>query len=91
MRGSEIDAVRGVAVDELMIGCVGRTVSWTVHVRVIVTAARRSPQVMIGAQRAVQHERKRRHDRQDGRETPAQQLDETNHPRTGITLHLARF
>lgn len=65
----------------------------TVRVRAVtmrlamVVMARRRRHMMIGAQRSVQREGKRRHDRQTGRETPAQQLGETNHPRTGITLH----
>ena len=40
--------------------------------------------VMLGAQRAVRHERERRHDRQTGREASAQQMDESNHPRTEL-------
>jgi hypothetical protein len=73
--GSDVDAAHDVAIGELVIGGVGRGV--TVSVRVIVTATRR--QVMIGAKRAVQHEGKRRHDRKSGRETPSEQMNETNH------------
>ena len=83
MRGN-IDAARHVAIDELMVGCVGRTVA--VNVRVMVTTAACCRQVMIGAKCPVQHERKRRHDRQAGRQagrqTPELHVDVTNHPST---------
>ena len=49
-------------VDELMIVTVGRAVAMSVRVIVAVAGARR--QMMIGAERAVRDERKRRHDRQ---------------------------
>jgi len=79
MRGGEIGTVRNIAMDELMIGRAGMTVS----VRMIVTAARRRrAQVMVGAQRTIRHKGKRRRDRQTGREASAEQMDESNHPRT---------
>ena len=79
-RGSEIDAARDVAIDDLVIGCVRRTVTRTVTVSMIVTAARRH--MMTVTERAVRHEGERRHDRQSGRKASAQQLGVTNHLRT---------
>jgi hypothetical protein len=79
MRGSEIGAVRNIAIDELMIGRPGMTV----NVRMIVTGARRfRAQVMVGAQRTIRHKGKRRRDRQTGPEASAEQMDEANHSRT---------
>ena len=81
MRGCEINAVGNVAIDELKIGCGSRGVA--VSVRMIVnTAACRCRRVMIGAERTVQHKRKRRHDREAGRKAPELQLDVTNHTGT---------
>ena len=76
MGGSDVGAVHGIGIDNLMIG---GTV--TVSVRVIVTAAL-GREVMPGAKRTVRHEGKRRHDRQSGRKASAQQLGVTNHVRT---------
>jgi hypothetical protein len=38
--------------------------------------------MMIGAERAVRGERKRRHNRESGCDTSAQQMGEPNHPHT---------
>jgi hypothetical protein len=75
---------RDVAIDGLVIGCDVRSVA--MHVRMIVAAGRHR-HVVLTAERAIRDECKRRHDRQRGREAPAHQLGETNHPGTGITLH----
>jgi hypothetical protein len=49
-----------------------------VHMRMMMTGRRRR-QVVIGAERAVQHKRKRRHDRQGRRQTPELQTDRSKH------------
>ena len=80
MAGSDVGAVHGMMrhrpPDDRSL-----MIRWRVTVRVMVTAARRR-EVMPGAERAVRHEGKRRHDRQSGREASAQQLGVTNHVRT---------
>jgi hypothetical protein len=84
MRGREIDNACGIAINDLMIGCSSRSVA--IRVRVIMNAAAcRRRRVMIGAERTVQHERKRRHDRKAGRQTSELQSDVTNH--TGTESH----
>jgi hypothetical protein len=54
-------------------------------VDVLMTAGGRSL-VMIGRARAVQHEGKRRQNRQRGREAPKPCMDGTNHPSTEFVL-----
>jgi len=49
---------------------------------VVVMMARRRRHMMIGAQRAVHGERKRRHNRDSGGNAPAHQMGEPNHPGT---------
>ena len=71
-----------VAIDKLMAGRVSGSVTMYVRVRVIVPAAARGRQVMIGAERAIRHERKRRHDRQTGRKALGLQTEVTNHTST---------
>jgi hypothetical protein len=78
MGGSDIGAVHGIGIDNLMIGW---SVSVTVSMHVIVTAAR-GREVKPRAERTIRHEGKRRHDRQSGREASAHQLGVTNHVRT---------
>jgi hypothetical protein len=67
-----------------------RTVTVTVGavtMRLAMVVACRRRHMMIGAQRAVHGKRKRRHDRESGRNPSAQQMGETNHLHTWITLH----
>jgi hypothetical protein len=62
-----------------------RTVTVTVGavaMRLAMVVARGRRHMMIGAQRSVHGERKRRHHREGGRDTSAQQMGETNHPHT---------
>lgn len=57
----------------------------TVTVRlamVVMMMGRRRRYMMIGAQRAVHGKRERRHHRDSGRNAPAHQMGDTNHPGT---------
>ena len=80
MRGSKLDAIGDVAIDGVVIRRVGRAVA--VIVMVMVTGARQRRPVVIRAKRAVEHQGKRRHDRQTGREAPEMRSDGTNHRST---------
>jgi hypothetical protein len=53
-----------------------------VTVCLAMVVARRRRHMMIGAERAVRGERKRRHNRESGCDTSAQQMGEPNHPHT---------
>jgi hypothetical protein len=64
----------------------GRGVAMAVNMDMVVPAVRRARPVMIDGPRAVQHEGKRRHDRQRGRDTPEQGLHGANQASTGFTL-----
>jgi hypothetical protein len=57
----------------------------SVTVYVLMTAGGRSP-VMVGRPRAVQHEGKRRQNRQRGREVPKPCMNGTEHPSTELVL-----
>ena len=81
--------MRNVAMHMLTSGLTsGRGNAVAVHVQAMamwlsmVMTRRRRRQVMIGANRTVQHESKRSDDRQSGRKTPNQRVDRTYHPST---------
>ena len=80
MMRRDVGIGHNVAVDKLVVGRSRRPVA--VSVRVIVAAVSRRQHVMIGAERAIDHEGKRRHHREGGRDTSAHQMGETNHPYT---------
>ena len=77
----DVGSGHSVGFDELMIGP-RRSVTVGVAMRVIVAAMSRRRDVMVGAERAIDDERERRHDRKGGRDTSAHRLGETNHPCT---------
>jgi len=102
MRAGDIDATRHITGGELVIGGMNRGVIVCVLVRIPVTVdvgvrvmvagarglrAQVAAQVMIAGQRAVEHEGKRRHDRQTSRDASGQQMGESNQPGRGFTLH----
>jgi hypothetical protein len=82
--------VTGMNVNALAIVVVGVVLSGrarrAVRVCVVVAAVRRGWHLMTEPQRAVEHERERRHDRKRGGETPELRMDRANHPNTEFML-----